>query len=231
MRDQRRRVRELLAPEEGWRVLDVGCGPGHLTQELAQAVGGGGRAVGVDVSEQMLALARPGDAELVLVRDSRLPFADASFDAAVATQAYEFVEELPAALDELHRVLRAGGRAVILDTDWAALIWHSSDPQRMDRVLAGWRRRVASPHLPRTLGRRLRDAGFEVTHREAFAILDTDGDPRSYSAHQIEHLGASASGVPAEEVEAWAADLRGLARSGDYFFSVNRYVFVAVKPG
>jgi ubiquinone/menaquinone biosynthesis C-methylase UbiE len=231
MRDQRRRVIALLAPEAGWSVLDVGCGPAHLTRELAAAVGGRGRTVGVDVSEQMLALAQPGAAELVLVGDTRLPFDDASFDGAVSTQAYEFVQQLPAALAELHRVLRAGARAVILDTDWSALVWHSSDGERMDRVLDGWRRRVADPHLPRTLGRQLRDAGFQVTHREAYAILDTDGDPDSYSAHQIEHLGASASGVAAEEIEAWAADLRELAASGDYFFSLNRYVFVATKPG
>jgi hypothetical protein len=147
----------------------------------------------------------------------------------VATQAYEFVEELSAALAELHRVLRRGGRVLILDTDWDSLIWHSRDSPRMERVLDGWRRRVADPHLPRTLAQRLRAAGFDVTRREIFPIFDPTGDERSYSAHQVNHLGASATGVPSAVIADWAAELRDLARAGEYFFSLNRYIFLAVR--
>jgi ubiquinone/menaquinone biosynthesis C-methylase UbiE len=231
MRAQRRRVIELLAPRRGERILDVGCGPGHLISEIADRVGPEGRACGVDVSEQMLALAGRSNVELAHVNDTRLPFEDASFDAAVATQAYEFVEELSAALAELHRVLGAGARVLILDTDWDSLIWHSRDNERMQRVLDGWRRRVADPHLPRTLATRLRAAGFEVTRCEVLPIFDPTGHEASYSAHQIDHLGASATGVPAAVVEDWAAELRDLARAGEYFFSINRYIFLAVAWG
>jgi ubiquinone/menaquinone biosynthesis C-methylase UbiE len=229
MRAQRRRVIELLAPRPGERILDVGCGPGQLIGEIADRVGPTGRACGVDVSEQMLALAARTGVELAHVCGTRLPFPDASFDAAVATQAYEFVQELSAALAELHRMLGAGARVLILDTDWDSLIWHSRDNARMQRVLDGWRRRVADPHLPRTLATRLRAAGFEVTRCEVLPIFDPIGDERSYSAHQINHLGASAIDVPAAVIEDWAAELRDLARAGEYFFSLNRYIFLAVK--
>lgn len=230
MQAQRRHVIELLAPQPGWRVLDIGCGPGHLVAELADAVGAGGRAQGVDVSEHMIALAARRDLDVVRMSGAALPFDDASFDAALATQVYEFVEQLPVALRELHRVLRPGASALILDTDWDTLVWHSSDEARMRRVLDGWRSRVADPRLPRTLARRLRDAGLDVTRCETYAILDRQGGPRSYSAHQIEHLGASAAGVGDEEIQAWAADLRALAAAGEYFFSLNRYIFLASKP-
>jgi arsenite methyltransferase len=230
MRAQRRRVLDLLAPQRGERILDVGCGPGHLAREIASAVGAEGRVCGVDVSEQMLALAAGSGVELVHATGATLPVGDGDFDAAVATQVYEFVEELANALGELHRVLRAGGRALILDTDWDSVVWNSSDGARMRRVLDGWRRRVADPLLPRTLAARLRDAGFEVSRQEAFVIFDAHGDAGSYSAHQIDHLGASAIGVPPGEIAAWAADLRDLARDREYFFSVNRYLFLAAKP-
>jgi ubiquinone/menaquinone biosynthesis C-methylase UbiE len=229
MRAQRRRVIELLAPRPGEHILDVGCGPGHLIGEIADLVGRRGRACGVDLSEQMLALAERRNVELTRVGDTRMPFAEASFDAAVATQAYEFVEELSAALAELHRALRPGGRVLILDTDWDSLIWHSRDSARMQRVVDGWRRRVADPHLPRTLAPRLRAAGFEVTRREVFPIFDPTGDERSYSAHQVIHLGASATGVPSTVIADWAAELRDLARAGEYFFSLNRYIFLAAR--
>jgi ubiquinone/menaquinone biosynthesis C-methylase UbiE len=50
MHAQRSRVIELLAPRAGWRVLDVGCGPGHLAEQLATAVGPRGQVCGVDTS-------------------------------------------------------------------------------------------------------------------------------------------------------------------------------------
>jgi len=230
MRAQRRKVIELLAPQERWRVLDLGCGPGHLARDLAQAVGPHGSVCGVDVSEEMLAIASHDDIELVHVEGTTLPFEAGAFDAAVATQVYEFVEEIEAALAELYRVLRPRAKAVILDTDWDSLVWHSTDDARMRRVLDGWRERVADPHLPRTLSRHLRNAGFEIDRGEVFAIFDPCGRADSYSARQIEHLGASAVGVPESQIDAWAADLRHLAHTDEYFFSLNRYIFVASKP-
>ena len=230
LRAQRQLVIELLAPQPGWRVLDVGCGPGHLARELAKAVGPAGRVYGADISEHMLSLAQHQGVELVHLTNSTLPFENETFDAAVATQAYEFVEQLPLALSELHRVLRVGGRALILDTDSGFARVALSDPERMKRVIDGWRERVAHPRLPRTLTRLLRNAGFEVIHRGTFTIFDVRGDEGSYSANQIEHLGISAHSVPATERSAWAADLRKLAVTGDYFFSLNRYTFLATKP-
>lgn len=230
MRDQRRHVIELLAPRRGWRVLDVGCGPGHLAEELAAAVGPEGAVCAVDVSPAMLALARGrGSIEFERVHGTELPYTDDMFDAVVASQVYEFIEALPAALRELHRVIRPGGAAVILDTDWDSLVWASGDAERMSRVLAGWRRRVARPHLPRTLAGELREVGLRVVDRLSYVIFDPYGHPNSYSALQIKHLGASAVGVAESEIRDWAEDLRGRARDGEYFFSVNRYLFRAVK--
>jgi arsenite methyltransferase len=229
MQAQRRRVIELLVPLPGEQILDVGCGPGHLARELAELVGPNGRVRGVDVSEQMLAIAAQTGVEVVHVSDTALPFKDCTFDAVVATQVYEFVEDLPRALVELHRVLRVGGRALILDTDWDSIVWHSSDDGRMRRVLDGWCRRTANPHLPRTLAPRLTDAGFQLTGFKIFTIFDLNGEEHSYSAHQIEHLGASAIGVPKQEITAWQDDLRQLARTGAYFFSINRYIALTTK--
>ena len=178
----------------------------------------------------MLELAAHPDLELARVSGTTLPFDRAAFDAAVATQAYEFVEDLPAALAELYRVLRPnGGRALILDTDWDSIVWRSRDDGRMQRVLDGRRQRVAHPRLPRELAGYLHSAGFVVRDCRVFVILDREGKDGSYSVLQIDHLGASATGVPQSEVEEWAADLRELARAGEYFFSLNRYLFLATK--
>jgi hypothetical protein len=71
---------------------------------------------------------------------------------------------------------------------------------------------------------------MQAQRRRVLVIFDVTGEPHSYSASQIHHLGSSAIGVSAEDVAAWAEDLRERAREGDYLFSLNRYMFLAERP-
>jgi arsenite methyltransferase len=220
---QRRATRELLALEPGERVLDIGAGPGFLAAEMAEEVGPDGSVDGVDVSESMLALARRrGTAVRYAVADAlSLPFGDGAFDAAVATQVYEYVADMPAALAEARRVLRPGGRLLILDTDWDAVVWHSSDRARMQRVLEKWNDHLADPYLPRRLPGLLRDAGFDLRATSVFPILNRGPDPEAFSRGILPVI-AEFVGDPE-----WAADLDRLGE--DYFFSLNRYLFVGYR--
>jgi ubiquinone/menaquinone biosynthesis C-methylase UbiE len=85
-----------------------------------------------------------------------------SFDVAVATQVLEYVKDVPGALTAMARVLRPGGRVLVLDTDWDSIVWHSSDEERMARVLAAWEQHPVDPHLPRRLRGWLERAGLQV---------------------------------------------------------------------
>jgi ubiquinone/menaquinone biosynthesis C-methylase UbiE len=234
--ERRREFLELLAVRPGEDVLDVGCGPGFFTAELAEAVGATGRVCGLDRSETMLSVARArcGDhAEFVHGEATRLPLADGAFDVVTVTQVYEYVADLEAALGELRRVLRAGGRALVVDTDWDSIVWHASDPARMRRILAAWDEHLADPYLPRTLGVRLERAGFAVTHREARVTLETACGKNTLGGGLIDlvcDFVPDRRGVTAEETEAWSEDLHQLAEAGAYFFSLNRYLFLAQKP-
>ena len=231
--EQRARTLERLALRPGEHVLDLGCGPGLLAFEMAGVVGATGRVDGVDASPSMLALAEQRCASRHWVHLRRgdvtaLPFGDGVFDAAVSAQVYEFVSDITLALGELRRVLKPGGRAIIIDTDWESCVWHSSDDARMRRVLACWETHCPHPHLPRELAPRLRTAGFTVTSVGVIPIVNVTFDPLSYSAGAIPML-ADYARVHLDEATsaAWAEDLRALAASGDYFFSLNRYVFEA----
>jgi len=121
--DQRwkKRLVELASPSRGARAVDLATGTGDIAFRLAEA---GARVTGVDVTQRMIELARQKSvarngrqhpAPVFLVGDmSGLPFADESFDVATAGYGLRNVPDLPAAIDEIYRVLKNGGTALSL---------------------------------------------------------------------------------------------------------------------
>jgi arsenite methyltransferase len=228
---QRRVTLAALEPRNGERVIDIGCGPGYLASEIAELVGSDGFVQGVDPSPHMLEIAAKRalpHMELTEGDALSLPAEDASFDAAVSTQVYEYVGDMPAALAEVRRVLRPGGRLLVLDTDWDSIVWRSSDDSRMERVLRAWEEHLAHPHLPRVLPELLADAGFAPRLTQVVPVLNVGYEPATYSASvlgMIARFVSGRQGIAPEEASAWEDDLRSLG--ANYFFSLNRYLFVA----
>ena len=234
---RRARILKALALKPGDRVLDVGSGPGHQAFEMSPFVGRNGRVEGVDAAESALEIARRRCSGLdnvgfQLGNALNLPFEDATFDAVMSSQVFEYLDDVVGALAEMFRVLKSGGRVLIHDTDWGTLLWHSSDPDRMARIMKIWDGHLADPHLPQTLGKKLTDVGFKAMRAEPVVPVETSYDPSSVSAILMKFvIGYVVSqGVSQGEADAWADDLRKLGSSGDYFFSSNEYIFTADRP-
>ena len=230
--DQRRAIRAALALKPGEHVLDIGSGPGFLAGEMAEEVGADGRVHGIDPSDSMLAIARRSETPVDYGRGDALtlPFGDEQFDVVVSTQVYEYVDDIEGALAEARRVLRPGGRLLVLDTDWDSIVWHSGDRERMERVLAAWNEHLADPHLPRRLPMLMRAAGLEVADVAIIPILNHGADRDTFSAGMrglVAAYVAGRGGVTLDETRAWVDDLESLG--DDYFFSLNRYLFVAKR--
>jgi 2-polyprenyl-3-methyl-5-hydroxy-6-metoxy-1,4-benzoquinol methylase len=99
---QRRTILDVLDPRPGENALDIGSGPGLLAAQIAERVRPSGSVHGLDPSESMLALSaeRAATAGVTLAAGvaTELPYADSSFDIVTATQVYEYVPDMPAAL-------------------------------------------------------------------------------------------------------------------------------------
>jgi arsenite methyltransferase len=109
---------EWLAIPPGGIALDVGSGPGNVTASLARAAGPDGLALGVDISEPMLARAVRAEAgpQVGFLRADaqRLPFRDETFDAVVSIAMLQLIPKPSAALAEMARVLRPGARMAVM---------------------------------------------------------------------------------------------------------------------
>ena len=165
-RVQRRAVKALGLPR-GSRVLDLGCGPGDGLKQLLVR---GHRAIGGDLSTEMVRRASEvGPAARLSAL--ALPFRDASFDGLVCTNSFHHYPDPVIALLQMRRVLRLGGRLVLVDPSgddpFARLAIHVGE-----RLLFGMH--DVHLHGRREWGVMLREAGFdEVSVRRAGRL-----DPR-----------------------------------------------------
>lgn len=237
-RQRRQAVLNGLGLKPGERVLDIGTGAGFLAAEIADPVGASGEVLGIDRSPTMLAAARvrcegkprvqfrEGDA-------TRLPVPDGEADVAMSIQVLEYVPQVGAAIAEMRRALRPGGRIAVVAADWDGIVWMSSDEQRMKRVLRAFDAHCAYTSLPRMLAPMLREAGFRIESVSLIPQLNLSCDPDTYSYHMIriiQDFARERKAVSDEELSAWASDLHALDAEGRYFFCLNQYLFTATRP-
>ena len=180
--DQRwRRTTVAAVVQPGDRVLDACCGTGDLAVAALQA---GATVTGLDFSERMLERARRKSDEIDWVQGDaeKLPFEDASFDAATVGFGVRNLADLERGLTELRRVLRPGGRVAILEiTKPSGLLapfyrlWFDGFVPLLGKVLPGG---SAYTYLPASVRRfpgpdqlagLLRGAGFEDVRWRTFA--------------------------------------------------------------
>ncbi len=228
---QRDATLQRLHLKPGERVIDIGCGPGFLCKSMAAAVGPAGRVIGIDISEDLIDFAtnhKGSDSIEYRVGNAiALPVEPAQFDVAVSTQVIEYVADADAALHEISRVVRPGGRAFIVDTDFDSWVWHAADAGRMSQIMKGWEMHCADSQLPRTLIPRLRTVGFTIVSVEGYPIVSTTYRSGDFS-HGLSLLIASflkTRGFERGVIDAWLADLSETERRNASFFSLNRYFF------
>jgi len=159
---------ETAAPRPGERVLDVACGTGVVARLAAARVGPGGMVAGLDINPAMLAVAGaakqvPVDMEWHQASIESMPLEDGTFDVVLCQFGIQFVEDIPAALGEIRRVLAPGGRFVVNLPGPTPPPFAAADDafgRHIGEGAAGFLRAVFSLHDSKQVDSLLADAGF-----------------------------------------------------------------------
>jgi len=198
---------KVVPPASGEAVLDVATGPGTVARQAAALVGPGGRVVGVDISAAMLGVARSfaveqgaGPIEYVEAPAASMPLPDGGFDVAYCQQGLQHMSDPAAALREIHRVVRSGGRL-------AVAAWVQSPFGLFREIVASCGAPDNGPQ-PSEFGRgaaalatALREAGFEdveVQRREMVSTLE-GGIPQALEVAIATSAGAALEKLPATQ--------------------------------
>ncbi|HPU37974.1 MAG TPA: methyltransferase domain-containing protein [Microthrixaceae bacterium] len=221
----------------GMGVLDVGCGPGTITLDLARVVAPG-EVIGVENVEAPLDAARANAAERgdtttrFQVADAyRLPFDDDRFDVVHAHQVLQHVTDPVAVLAEMARVCRPDGWVAARDADYAAFAWYPESPgieRWLDTYRHLARRNGAEPDAGRRLRAWAQAAGLsEVTVTTSNWTYATPESTAWWANSQADRVigevftaQAAEAGVSADEVAAMAAGWRSWGADPDAWFLV-----------
>ena len=220
---------------KGMSVLEIGCGTGVVTRELARLAGRDGRVVGVDVSPALLDYARgrtvPGASEIdYLVGNAhQLEFADDTFDASCAVTLFAHLSNLEHVVAEMIRVTRH--TVMLLDQDYQTLVFENSDTRLTRRILQhgadfnvldGW----CGRKLPGLLVRK------HLHNVQCWPFVYAERDSQSYLITIAERFAALAAHheiVTQEEARTWLQELYDRAVEGSFFASLNYYFAFGMK--
>ena len=227
--------------QPGEHVLDIGCGTGANAVALAEFLQGRCRITGIDNSEPMLAIAR---AQLSvspykdrIAYDSGnahdMSYKDGAFDSAMMIQVLEYSKDPIGLLRETMRVLKPGGKLFVADTDWDTIVWNSNFKERTRQIVVLWSDHEADGWQGRKIREYLIRSRFHQIHGELFHMSGNSFAEDTYS-FQLTNLVSDylirSEKMSATEIQEWMDDLRTKNAQDHFYFSLNRYAFIAYVP-
>jgi ubiquinone/menaquinone biosynthesis C-methylase UbiE len=218
-------------------VLDAGCGYGADAIEIARHVGPKGAVIGLDLSEAMIAEATGRAQGLDLnvefrVGDARdLPFPDATFDACRAETLLQHVPQPDLAVGEMVRVVKPGGRIVLLDIDAGTVVIDSDDYPTTRKVLDWFASSTVNGWIGRQLLRLLKDAGLEGV-ASAAQFIESDYPFVEQMLHSTSTQALDSGQLPGltlSGLSSWWSDLGAADRAGRFFGGATAFIAWGTK--
>ncbi|TQM29334.1 ubiquinone/menaquinone biosynthesis C-methylase UbiE [Nocardia bhagyanarayanae] len=227
---------DALALQPGEHAVDVGSGTGSEVIAFADAVGPTGEAVGVEPDPHLLASAERRASQL----GSRakfhsgdaygIPFGADTFDAVLCERVFQHLTAPARAANEIARVLRPGGRAVVVDVDWDTAIVHPGDRQVVRQVLDTLVSATTNPLSGRRLPGLLTQAGLVIDDIGSHALVQDRSVGPGSLVTRISAMAVARGSITEAQRDQLLDDLERGADSGDIHLSVTMFAVLAHKP-
>jgi SAM-dependent methyltransferase len=222
-----------IGPSSGEVAVDVGCGTGAEVRRLAAMVGPQGRAIGIEPHPGLRGVAVERSvgtgAEFVDGDAVSLPFDDASVDVLRCERVFQHLPDPAGAAREIARVLRPGGRAVVIDSDWGSVVSRPGDADVLRRYNEAMWRRTPNPFAGRDLRSQLQAAGLAVDPDiGSTAVVFPDAFLSNPAMVRVNaSLAVEEGSLTQEEADRMVDDFVAAAGAGEAFLAVTMFAVVA----
>jgi len=220
----------------GCHVLDFGCGPGFLAEEIAERLTAlQGSVTAVDLNKEFIARATQRAADLKLenihyqhTADGMVPLPDNSVDRVLCKNVLEYVPQLQTQLAEYLRVIKPGGRVLIIDSDWGFVLVEPWGKSVTDAFFDAAGAAFKEPMIGRRLSGALAESGFTDVRVSISAGADLTGRGIGVLKNMASYI-LQFGTMPEDRVTALLSDLEAAVADGQYLFVLPQFYVSAIK--
>ncbi len=211
-------------------VLDFGCGPGFMAEEIASRTTA--QVFGVDLNKEFMSRAESRNTKKNLkffhLEGDALPDEINAVDRVLIKNVLEYVPDLEGTVARLHLIIRDGGRIVVIDSDWGFVLVEPWGKVRADRFFEAAAAAFREPHIGRKLPGLLARAGFEDIKVKMIAGVDLKGRGVSVLQNMVSYIREFGT-MSETELQAHMSELEAAQANGSFMFILPQFLVTATK--
>jgi ubiquinone/menaquinone biosynthesis C-methylase UbiE len=233
-------LRNVLSPQNGEHILEAGSGSGVLCRLMAHNLSPRGHITGIDISPEIVKLSQDfarmenlnNLIKFEVGKASELSYPDGTFDGAFAARLLLYITNPLEVVAELIRVVKSGGRIVLMDWDFETLVVDHSN-RELTRRIFHWRNdhKDGNNWSGRQLFRLLKLGGLkEIT---VFPVVTTATDDNNSLTQSLWHAASGALEqeiITTKEHESWVSELKSSIKNQQYFASIVYFIVRGIVP-
>lgn len=235
IQEYRQQMLDLAPITPGQRVLDVGCGIGHMALRFAESVGPSGQVFGIDKSEVFIreahrrAQQRNLAVEFKVCDAQQIDLPDQSIDICWIERVLMYVERPEQVIDEMVRVLKPGGRLIMFDFDYDATIIDVRNRELTRRIVRILSDSVPSSWIGRQAQRLFKERGLQAV-QVGIPVIRTNFMPYKMVFSGTLSQAVKDGLLEAEELDGWWRELEQAEQAGTFFVVSPGFIVCGCKP-
>tara|TARA_B100002052_G_C15802341_1_gene561747 strand:- start:294 stop:1064 length:771 start_codon:yes stop_codon:yes gene_type:complete len=219
-------IMNSLDLEIGHYAIDIGCGGGHLVEEIALGVGLNGKSIGLDPSKDQLDVASKrceslNNIKLFCNTADNIDLKDNSCDRITSTQTLEYIKDIDPSLLEIKRISKKNSKFVNVSILWDYFKFYGPEKKLNDIIHEAFRAHCYHQMLPLDLVGKLSDLGYENINSKSLSYLITNRNYNSPAIFYEKMLAkfAISQGVSESNVSDWQEQIKKSEKNGKFGFT------------